>query len=435
MRRSTSRSAALLLALAAGSLVPQGARGADDLTIWVDLVARGVATRSPPSWLAGGTGRLAFGDGADHWQADGLGEAQLGLDWRRGERFAAHLHGRGRAQRGDGGAVGGLVEAWAQATANPRGGADRLRLRAGQLFLPTSRENVAPLWSSPYTLSLSALNSWIGEEVRPLGLLVEYDATVEEAQGVRAGVCVFGGNDTSGALLAWRGWAMGDRLSVLGEALPLPPLPSLATGGAFGGQDRDGTTAIDSDLDGRPGWAGYLRYRRSDAGRLGTALVQLSHFDNRGDRALHRGQYAWDTTFDLVGGEVHPGGGWTLAAEHMRGRTAMGLPRPRADATFRASYLLASWEHGAGRTSWRATLRWDGFATRDRDHLAAGERSDEDGQAWTAALLWHPQPALGIGVELLDLTAHRPALAGPGRRDDGGRTATLGIRWRVGSPG
>jgi hypothetical protein len=399
--------------------------------MWLDVVTRSIATKAPASWLDGGTGRLAFGDGTDHWQADGLGEAQLGVDLRPGARFAAHLHARARAQRGDGGSAVGLVEGWVQLEAQPRAGADRLRLRAGELFLPTSRENVRPLWSSPYTFTLSALNSWIGEEVRPLGLLVEYDTAVESVQGVRAGVCLFGGNDSAGALLAWRGWTMGDRLAVLGETLPLPPLPSLAPGGVCAAQDDRGTTVLESDLDGRPGWAGYLRYRRGDAGRWGSLLGQLTHFDNRGDRDLHHGDYAWDTSFDLLGAEAHPGLGWTLAAEHMRGRTAMGLPRPRADVSFRASYLLASWERGSGRV----TLRWDGFATRDRDQLAAGERSDEDGRAWTAAFVWQPRPALGIGLELLDQRAHRPALAGPGRREDGGRTATLGLRWRLGNPG
>ena len=38
------------------------------------------------------------------------------------------------------------------------------------MFLPTSRENVDPLWQSPYTLTLSSLNTWIGEEVRLAGL-------------------------------------------------------------------------------------------------------------------------------------------------------------------------------------------------------------------------------------------------------------------------
>ncbi len=423
------RTAVLLLALA---LAPAGRAAAQPaLAVWLDLVGRGVAVDAAPSWLDGGTGRLAFGDPAGGYHSASLGEARLGLDWRSGDRFTLHLHARARAQEGDGGRAAGLVEAWAQLQAAPRGGADRFRLRAGQLFLPTSRENVRPLWSSPYTLTLSALNSWIGEEVRPIGVLAEYDTTVDSTQGVRAGACLFGGNDSAGALLAWRGWTMGDRLTVSGETLPLPGLPSLAAGGPFAEQDRHGTTPFEGDLDGRPGWAAYLRYRRSDVG-----LVQLTHLDNRGDRALHdvgsgHGEYAWDTRFDLVGAELHPGVGWTLAGEHLRGETKMGLPVARAYASFHASYLLLSWQ----RSTLRLSGRWDGFATRDEDHLPAGERSDEDGHAWTAAVLWQPLPALELGLDFVAAHVERPALVGTGERLDGGRTVTASVRCQLGHPG
>src|SRR5439155_16678939 len=133
-------------------------------------------------------------------------------------------------------------------------------------------------------------------------------------------------------------------------------LPSLEPGGLFAAQDRQGTTPITGDLDGRPGWAGWLRWSKS-----GLGLVQVTHYDNRGDRELYRGQYAWDTRFDLLGVELHPAAGWTFAGEHLQGRTVMGLPAPRADASFHATYALLSWE----RTPLRVSLRWDGFGTRD----------------------------------------------------------------------
>ena len=108
----------------------------------------------------------------------------------------------------------------------------------------------------------------------------------------------------------------------------------------------------------------------------------------------------------------------------------MGLPTPAADVTFRASYLLVSWEHPRGR--FRVTARWDDFATRDRDGLASGERSDEDGHAWTAALLWPVSQALELGIEYVDMRVERPAVAGPGARDDGGRSVAVGVRYGVG---
>jgi hypothetical protein len=423
-RRASVRVAAALLAMAAGAAAAARAQ-APPFTLWVRLVGRAASTRAAPSWLDGGTGRLTFGDG-DRWQGAALGEAQLLADWAPNERFATHLHARARAQNDGAGDAAGVVEAWAQLAAKPRGGADVFRLRAGQLFLPTSRENLEPLWSSPFTYTLSAVNSWIGEEVRPIGVLADYELVGAE-HGARAGLCAFGGNDSSGALLAWRGWAMGDRLSTLGETLPLPALPSLDPGGPFAGQDREGTTPIGSDLDGRPGWAGYLRGRYGDLG-----LAQVTHFDNRGDRGLHRGEYAWDTRFDQLGFQLRPHAyatlpAWTIAGEHLRGRTTMGLPTPAADVSFRATYLLVSWEHPRGK--FRASARWDDFATRDRDQLPTGERSDEDGHAWTAALLWPLSQALELGIEYVDMRVERPALSGPGPRADGGKSVTVGVRY------
>ena len=172
----------------------------------------------------------------------------------------------------------------------------------GLLFPPTSRENVDALWQSPYTLTLSAVNSWIGEEVRLAGLDVAAQLGAPGGGHLELGAMVFGGCDTAGALLAWRGWALGTRLSVAGETLPLPPLPSLARGGAFAEQRDDGTRPLE-ELDGRVGW--HARARWSGAG---VGLVQGAWTDTRGDRGLHRGQYAWATRFASAGAEAQVGG-------------------------------------------------------------------------------------------------------------------------------
>lgn len=436
-RRATDRGGArflrwsLVAALAAGTaLIAAASARALPPRLWLDLTARGGAADSPASWLDGGTGRLELGEeGGDEWTAAALGEAALGLDWQASDGLAAHLHARARAVAAPGGDPVGLVEAWLEGTRELRGGADRLRLRGGQLFLPTSRENVGPLWSSPYTFTLSAINSWIGEEIRPLGLFAEYELGAGSTQAWRAGTTAFLGNDAAGALLAWRGWAVGDRLSTLGETLPLPALPSLAADGVFAGQADAGTRPIGADLDGRPGVAGWLRWRGEATAVPVSALLQLTYLDSRGDLELHDGEYAWATDFLLLAGELRAGDRWTLAGEHLAGSTAMGVPSPRADVELRASYLLLSWE----RTPLRASVRWDHFSTRDRDAFPGTERNDEDGEAWTAALLWQLRERLFVGVELLELDAERALAAAPsGSRAEGGRAVTVGLRYRLG---
>jgi len=74
---------------------------------------------------------------------------------------------------------------------------------------------------------------------------------------VTAGATAFRNNDSMGALLAWRGWPVGNRLSVYNEALPLPPLFSFAS--HFADQRHDGTVPFEKDLDGRTGLSGRVR--------------------------------------------------------------------------------------------------------------------------------------------------------------------------------
>ena len=115
-----------------------------------------------------------------------------------------------------------MIEAFLHAS-TALGDSGALELQLGHFILPTSRENVEVAWASPYTLTFSALNSWIGEEMRLTGLLGSYELTTGGGHSLRLGASVFGGNDTNGALLAWRGWSMGDRLTAFDEPVPLPP--------------------------------------------------------------------------------------------------------------------------------------------------------------------------------------------------------------------
>ena len=95
-----------------------------------------------------------------------------------------------------------------------------LRFRAGLLFPGTSRENVGPLWASPYTITLSALNTWTAEETKLVGLETRLGIATGDFSELELAGTAFGFGDPSGSLVSWRGWSMGDRLSVVGEVLP-----------------------------------------------------------------------------------------------------------------------------------------------------------------------------------------------------------------------
>ncbi|HMC23125.1 MAG TPA: hypothetical protein VKL19_14835, partial [Thermoanaerobaculia bacterium] len=361
------------------------------------LTGRGIYVRSQPSWLDGGFGRFETGaksatDGATTHQE----EAQLGVDWTPNTWLHVHGHGIARKKKS------GLVEAYVDLQKDF--GANNLRLRAGQFFLPTSRENTDRLWSSPYTISFSALNTWIGEEMRPIGTELQWQRLTSNAVVTVAGGA-FRGNDTMGALLGWRGWSIGNRLSVYNEVLPLPPLFSLKDPNGFDDQRSDGTKPFGPDLDRRTGVSARIRVSLPER-----ATLQLARVDNRGDRFEYREEYAWQTRLNLLSGEIDGPHGTTFASEYGWGSTGMGFAQQAfVDLSYYAAYALLSQTFGRNRLS----ARFEVFGTQDKDHSFA-ENNTESGHAWTLAWFYNLRPSIRLGAEFANVAAQRAAAAQSG---------------------
>lgn len=380
--------------------------------------SRAFAADGPQPWIDGGFGRLLEGGKPSGPRDSGLrGELQLGLDWKPSETWLVHAHGvlhaEGSASRG---ATGGLVEGFVQfrPELTPQ---TALRLRAGLFFPSTSFENTESLWQSPYTVTLSALNTWIGEEVRLTGLDAMIVRKTDRGDRLELAGAVFGVNEPAGALPAWRGWSFGDRLTGAGERLPLPPLRSFEQGQAFADQ-QDKTRPID-DLEHRLGWHARARWLRPNALRLQGAYTQ-----NGGDRNLHDGQYSWDTRFGQAGLEAKLGPSLTLVAEGAIGDTGMGpaVPGgPHVEVRFTVGYALLSWS----RASWRVTARLDGFHNEDRDGTA--EPDAESGSAVTVAAFWKPRDFVRLGLEYVEVRGERAAPSGVDSAI-GGRCALIEVR-------
>jgi hypothetical protein len=329
------------------------------------------------------------------------GVAQLGLEWRPSQHF--DLHVSGAAYDGD----SGLVEAYVDGRLIF--GLDELQLRAGQFFLPASRENRGELWTSPYSINFSALNTWIAEEFRPIGLDLEWRHTSRRGHIVTAAATAFRGNDSMGALLGWRGWAIGNRLSTYGELRPLPELSPL-----FDSQRDDGTKPFGRDLDGNTGYSARVRYAVPQRGS-----VQYAYVDNRGDRRLYRGEYAWATDFHVIGGEIGDPDDFLVAAEFMHGSTGMGFAPAFVQADFDAAYALVSDKRGRNR--W--TARIDLFGVDEKD-FSAGGNNDENGLAWTLAWLFDVTNAIRVGAELTQVSGDNFAGA-----ETDGRSFTVEARY------
>jgi hypothetical protein len=260
---------------------------------------------------------------------DPVARLQIGADWTSTSPLSAHVHLVARtdslgARRGR----VGVAEAYLEANLHAAG---RVRLRAGSFFLPTSFENVDALWENPYAIASSALNTWWGEELRPVGLDAAY-----YARGLALGATVFRGNETLGALPPVRGWAIGDRWTLLGEELPV---------------DDAVFTSVSAENDGRLGWSARL-------GWIGARLaLQYTYLDNRADGLLYGDLRNWGTRSQVVG-IGYAAGAWTVAAENGWGPTFIAVPGRRIVSDIRAGYLLVSRRLGSHRGTVRIES-WD----------------------------------------------------------------------------
>jgi hypothetical protein len=354
------------------------------------------------SWVDGGLGKLRFDDSDEPLD---LGRAIVAYQARLTPTLAARAIASAYA---DGpGSLLDLDEAYLEWRPVPRS-AWKLLGRAGAFHAPLSLENTGLGWTSPYTISYSAVNGWFGEELRTIGAdlqLTRDGAASGSAHDLGLLLGAFRANDPAGALLTWRGWALGDRPTRLFERLPLAPLPAFGAAGLFFVQEQFEEPF--HELDGRTGFYGGVQWDYLDRSRL-----RLQRYDNRGDALVAKdGQWTWRTEFDHLGWHLRIPTGTEVIAQAVYGETEMdGFDGPFVYADFGAAFVLVS--HAWGRQ--RASLRYDDFWVDDEDHVA-GDPNEEDGHAWTAA--WFLDGRRGrwgawrAGVEALRVRSWRPARA------------------------
>src|SRR2546421_3449882 len=199
--RTRCRSAALITLLA---LTASG-RAAD----WeMSLDTRLVSSDAGRSFMDGGLGTTRYGRQTSAIQ---LGRARFALTASLGELWSAHLDASAWDDK-DRSPVG-VTEAYLQYRPYPRAGY-RFRLKAGAFYPPISLENRAAGWEPPYRQSYSAINTWLGVEVRTIGLEAQLDWLGTRTRhdfdlGVTRGA--FGCNEGAGLVLAANGLMLHDR--------------------------------------------------------------------------------------------------------------------------------------------------------------------------------------------------------------------------------
>lgn len=377
-----------LIAAAIALLFLSRAALAGDFDLHGYLDCRVVAHASERSWADGGLGKTRFGDGGvapTCAQAAVVATAQLAPQWLALADVQYQTTGRTDVS---------VLEAYVRyrpVSTTPWRGS----LKLGEFFAPISLENDAIGWTSPWTLTPSAINSWVGEELRSIGAeaRLEWRGSTQTFEGVAA---LVRSNDPAGELLAARGWALSDLTSGLGSRVREPDVYASAN-------DESAPLRFDPfvENDHRLGWYAGANWRMP-----GRGSISVVRYDNEADPSTSsKGAvpvFSWHTRFWSVGAETQVGD-IVLLAQAIDGSTQIA-PAPDFSTTtdFRAAYVLAGWSHGA----WRPALRLDAFATSQQPRDLV-DRVREHGHALTFALNWRPVDWLRITGEAVRVQSWR----------------------------
>ena len=261
----------------------------------------------------------------------------------------------------------------------------RWRTKVGAFYPPISLENRGPGWQSVYSLSSSAINTWLGEEIRTVG--AEVNATwagsrLGKAVDVTVIAAAYGWNDPMGVLIFERGWGIHDRQTALFGGLPK----------IFPESTLRHQVEFFHEIDDKAGY--YAGVQLNWPERL---IVRALHYDNRGDPAATNGfENAWLSRFDSAGVRAE-WRDWTFIGQWMGGDTAVGDSadgRGFLITDYDSYFALLSRAHGRHRV----TLRYDDLFT-ETTRGAQFFNSAQDADAWTLAYLFEHDTHWQLGIE------------------------------------
>lgn len=330
-------------------------------------------------WWQGGTGQLA----SDH---NGIvfGPQLLALGLDATDHISATVHAQWHDKPSS---EFGITEAWLSYQPLPLAGY-RLHTRAGWFYPAMSLENTDTAWSSPYSSSFSAINSWLAEELRARG--AEFSVSrpgrfFQSAHSYQAVIGLFQGNDPLGSILSWRGFALHPYQSNIGERVRFSDYPSIRSGDLAAQPDW---VQPSRELDHRFGYyAGLHWLYRQDT------ELRFYHYDNNGDPlVLRHGQYAWDTRFKSVALQHQLNEQLRFVGQYLHGSTEMG---PKAVVVAYQSWF-ALFNLQLDSMQW--TLRYDHFQQQDKDQFP-GDDNNGKGHGWTLAWQYPLSDNFGVALE------------------------------------
>jgi hypothetical protein len=298
----------------------------------------------------------------------------------------------------------------------------RWRARFGLFYPNFSFENVDMGWLSPYTYTQSAINSWIGEELRIAGLeLTAYSPgrARNSPFSWEFHSAVYKANDPLGAIITWRGFALHDRQSLNNEQITIAAYPTVVEPDRLNHPDY---VEPFHEFDGRFGFylGSQLNYYRQTS-------VRYYYFDNQADpnKVNNQRLYGWHTHFQSLAVQHDFNVNTRLIGQWLSGNTVMG--NKFVDADFKAWYLLLSHNTGPHRIS----LRYDNFKVIE-DDVFPWDKNDSDGEALTLAWRYTINSVWQIGIEQHLNSSHVASRESLGQEIDLHQQQTLAVlqyRW------
>jgi len=380
---------------------PALAEGADILspeTLSVTGTVSLAATDGEESWVDRGFGKLSTSGERDDFRVTPL-LSEANLIWRPRFSWALSANVVGTFQGGERNEAG-ISEAFL--SYKPMRGANtRLSARAGLMWPPVSLEHEGADWHVRDTITPSAINSWIGEEVRPLTLEGTFGTNVGDHK-LTATAALFAANDTAGTLLAFRGWALHNRRTLAFNEQPLPPFEPEDEG--YQAPFTHPLLDVGPGFAERPGYYAKIVWQPPIPVRF-----ELFRYDNRANPhdVNEDMEWGWRTHFNNLGiaADIE---GTQIRAQAMTGRTRMGFEEPPLgrhwiDMRFRSAFVLVSRSIG----KFGIAGRLETFETRHRGSWW-DEEYDEDGWAATLAGKREWGPFTGL-VELIHVSSDNPA--------------------------
>ena len=267
-------------------------------------------------------------------------------------------------------------------------------VKVGAFYPAISAENTDFGWLSPHFLTNSAINSWIGEELRTGGLeisLRQNGRQVRSNWSWKVLGSVFKGNDSTGTLLSWRGFALHDRQSLYNDRVNFLPIPGVIDEERL---DAPAWTEPFREIDNRFGYyfGAHVAYKRS-------AEMRYYYYNNNADANVVDPDriYAWHTRFHSITLRYMPRSELTLFSQVLYGDTLMG--EKIVDNDFASAYVAAALDlNTVGLKDLTAAVRMDWYRVIDNDNTMYDPNGSR-GNAYTISVKYDITSRFSVTTE------------------------------------